>query len=99
MALVRPLSMATVRDVGHGLGRLVYYLDGRRRRVAIDNLRHAFPSKSSEEIAAIAQRVFAHFGAVLLELLKFAQLPVPEMSALVDVDGVERVDQAYERGR
>jgi KDO2-lipid IV(A) lauroyltransferase len=91
--------MQTVRGIGHRLGRLAFYVDRSRRRVALDNLRQAFPSRSPEEIETIAKGVFAHFGAVLLELMKFAGLSVAAMSALVDVEGADRVNQAYQRGR
>ena len=99
MALVRPLPMRTVRDIGHRLGRMAFYFDNSRRRIALENLSRAFPSRSRGEIENIARAMFAHFAAVLLELLKFATMTEAETRALVDVDGVERVNQAYEHGR
>src|SRR4051812_28053642 len=99
MLLVRPLPMRTVRAIGHRLGRLAFYFDNSRRRIALANLQHAFPSRSQSEIEGIARAMFAHFGAVLLELLKFATLTEPEMRELVDVEGADRVNQAYQQGR
>ena len=99
MALVRPLPMRTVRGIGQRLGGLAFYVDNSRRRVALENLTHAFPSRSRTEVEAIARAMFAHFGAVLLELLKFSTLTQAEMTALVDVDGADRVNQAYQQGR
>src|SRR6478736_525371 len=99
MTLVRPLPMRTVREIGHRLGRLAFYFDNSRRRIALENLSRAFPSRSREEVENIARAMFAHFAAVLLELLKFATMTEAETRALVDVDGVERVNQAYEHGR
>ncbi len=99
MLLVRPLPMRTVRAIGHRLGRLAFYFDNSRRRVALTNLQHAFPSRSRAEIEEIARAMFAHFAAVLLELLKFATLTDAEMHELVDVEGADRVNQAYQQGR
>ena len=99
MALVRPLPMRTVRDIGHRLGRMAFYFDNSRRRIALENLSRAFPSRSRGEIENIARAVFAHFAAVLLELLKFATMTEAETTALVDVDGADRVNQAYQHGR
>jgi KDO2-lipid IV(A) lauroyltransferase len=99
MALVRPLPMRTVRGIGQRLGGLAFYVDNSRRRVALENLTQAFPSRSRTEIETIARAMFSHFGAVLLELLKFSTLTQAEMSALVDVDGADRVNQAYQQGR
>jgi KDO2-lipid IV(A) lauroyltransferase len=99
MALVRRLPMRTVRTIGHRLGRLAFYFDNSRRRIALENLTNAFPSRSRPEIETIAQAMFAHFAAVLLELLKFATLTEAEMTALVDVEGTDRVTQAYQQGR
>jgi KDO2-lipid IV(A) lauroyltransferase len=99
MALVRPFPMRTVRDIGHRLGRLAFYFDNSRRRIALENLTHAFPSRSRTEIEGIARAMFGHFAAVLLELLKFATMSEAEMTALVDVEGADRVNQAYQHGR
>lgn len=98
-ALVRPLAMRTVRTIGQRLGRLAFYFDNSRRRVALENLTHAFPSRSRPEIEGIARAMFAHFGAVLLELLKWSTLTEAGMTALVDVDGADRVNHAYQQGR
>lgn len=98
-ALVKPLAMRTVRRIGQRLGRVAFYFDNSRRRVALENLTHAFPSRSRAEIEGIARAMFGHFAAVLLELLKLSTLTEAGMTALVDVDGADRVNQAYQQGR
>ena len=54
--------------------------------------RNSCPPYSTE--IYFAWKVFAHFGAVLLELLKFGTLTEEDMVRLVDVEGAERVNQA-----
>ena len=43
--------------------------------------------------------MFAHFGRLLLELMKFGTLSESQMREHMDVEGGERVQQAYQQGR
>ena len=99
LAVVRLMPMGVVRRTGHAIGDLAFYLDRFHRRIARENLTQAFPSRTPEQIEEIARAMFAHFGAVLLELLKFGTLTEEDMVRLVDVEGAERVNQAYQLGR
>ena len=98
-ALVRPLPMAIVRRLGRGFGRLAYVLDRPHRRVALENLAHAFPGRPAAERRALARAMFAHFGAVTLELLKCGSSSRAQLLAASEVEGEERVRQAYQQGR
>jgi Kdo2-lipid IVA lauroyltransferase/acyltransferase len=99
LALVRLMPMRTVRRTGHAIGRFAFHIDRFHRRIALQNLANAFPSRTADQIEEIAGATFAHFGAVLLELLKFGTLSEEDMVGLVDVEGAERVNQAYQLGR
>jgi len=96
---LRPLSMAAARRAGTAMGHLAYRLDRFHRRIAVDNLTHAFPSRSVAECEALTRAMFGHFGALLLELLKFGTLDGEQMLALIDSEGEERVRHAYAQGR
>ena len=98
-ALVARLPMRVVRRVGAGLGRLAYVLDRARRRTALENLAAAFPSRPARERRALARAMFAHFGSLLLELLKFASYTLGQIQAAVDIEGQERALQAYAQQR
>ena len=97
--VIRLMPMPAVRACGDLLGGAAYHLDRFHRRIAIDNLSHAFPSKSPAERRALARAMFGHFGSLLLELMKFGTLSEEEMLARVEFDGVERVRHAYDKGR
>lgn len=99
LAVVRRLSMKTVRRCGTLLGRMAYLADGTHRRIALDNLAAAFPSRSLAERKALTREMFAHFGSVLLELLKFGSLSTADMLALVEIDGEDRAWAAHEQRR
>jgi len=98
-ACLRPLPMAVVRRCGGALGRAVYFVDGFHRRIALANLAQAFPTRTAGERRAIARAMFAHFGRLLLELLKFGTLSESRMLAQIESEGEERVLQAYQHGR
>ena len=98
-ALMRGLPMATVRTCGHALGRALFWVDGFHRRIALENLASAFPSRSDADRRALAKAMFAHFGGLLLALLKFGSLSKAEMARLIEVEGTERVAHAHAQGR
>ena len=98
-AIVGLLPMRVVRRLGAALGRLAYAVDRAHRRIALDNLAAAFPSRAAAERRAMARAMFAHFGSLLLELLKFSTYTPERMLAAIDVEGEERARQAYDQQR
>ena len=87
------------RAAGTLLGRAVYTLDRTHRRIAHRNLASAFPTRPERERKAIARAAFAHFGRLLVELLKFSTLSEEAMLARVEFDGEDRARLAYAQGR
>ena len=74
-AVVRALPPRASGWLGAAIGYAFYVLDAPHRRLALDNLAAAFPSTSRRrELRAIARGVFAHFGCLLTELLRFSGL-------------------------
>jgi Kdo2-lipid IVA lauroyltransferase/acyltransferase len=98
-AMIRLCPMRTVRPLGTLLGLMFYAFDRVHRRVADTNLATAFPQRTAAERRAIVRRMFAHFGRVLCELLKFTTLSRGTMRGMVDLDGEDRARAAYARGR
>jgi len=98
-AVIALLPMRVVRRCGAALGGLAYAIDRTHRRTALDNLAAAFPSRPESERRAMARAMFAHFGSLLLELLKFSTYTPDQMIAAVEVEGLERARQAYQRQR
>jgi KDO2-lipid IV(A) lauroyltransferase len=97
--VVSLLPMRLVRRCGAALGRLAYALDAAHRRIALENLAAAFPSRPARERRMLARAMFAHFGSLLLELLKFGTYTPDQMHAAIDVEGEERARQAYQQQR
>jgi KDO2-lipid IV(A) lauroyltransferase len=91
--------MAGVLRAGTLLGRAFYLVDRGHRRLAIENLRAAFPLRSRAECVSIARRMFEHFGQLLMVLLKFSTLTPQQMLDHVEFEGEDRVRAAHARGR
>jgi Kdo2-lipid IVA lauroyltransferase/acyltransferase len=97
--LVSRLPRGAMLALGRGLGRIASDLDRRHTRLAAAQLRLAFPHWDEARVLCTAQDVYAHFGAVLLDVLWLARRSREEILALVDVEGGEHVEQAMAAGR
>jgi KDO2-lipid IV(A) lauroyltransferase len=98
-AVVRRLPDRWALALGAGIGSVFYVLDGSHRRLAVEQLRAAFPVRSVDECRAIARATFAHFGRLLVALLRFSTLSREAMRAHVEYDGEDRVRAALAAGK
>jgi Kdo2-lipid IVA lauroyltransferase/acyltransferase len=99
VAVVRMMPMRAVLAAGTLLGRAFYLFDRGHRRLAIENLRAAFPSRADTECHTICREMFSHFGRLLIVLLKFSTMRPDEMLARVEFEGEERVIHAHGQNR
>jgi KDO2-lipid IV(A) lauroyltransferase len=65
--LLHWLPLSLLAPLGRGLGRLLYWLIPKRRRIVHINLRLCFPGQSEAERTALAREHFALLGRSLLE--------------------------------
>ena len=93
------LPLTVVQFVGKLLGTIAYYVIGSRRRVAIDNLQHAFPHASSEELNAIAKGAFRNYGITMMEFLWFPRLTDDRMARMVNIKNREILKDGFSRGK
>ncbi len=98
-AVARRLPRPVVLAVGRRLGRLWGALDKRHLAIAADNLRRAFPEWDEARVQRTARGVYAHFGAVLMDLLWMEGRPAAQLLALADLEGVEHLQAARASGR
>jgi KDO2-lipid IV(A) lauroyltransferase len=99
IALVRVMPAALVDWCGGLIGRAVYVFDGTHRRIAARNVAAAFPGRSIAERRHIVRGAFAHFGRLLLQLLKFSTLSPAAMLASVEFEGEDHVRSAHAQGK
>jgi Kdo2-lipid IVA lauroyltransferase/acyltransferase len=72
VCILQALSAAAAERAANLLAWLAYHVDARHRRVADDNLRHAFPELSARERDRLVRRVYCHFCRLLFDVV---QLP------------------------
>jgi KDO2-lipid IV(A) lauroyltransferase len=87
------------RALGGLVGLAFYAADGRHRRLAVEQLRAAFPVRTPAECRSIARRTFIHFGQLLVEALHVSTRTPEELLAMIEFEGTERVHAALASGR
>ena len=97
--LAQALPHAAALHFGSALGRFTFSVVRMRRRVAIENLKSAFPEKSETELLKIALDTYRNLG---MSLVEYARLPVTtgaQMAERITVQGSENFDAALQRGK
>jgi KDO2-lipid IV(A) lauroyltransferase len=69
LCVVQALSLRAALRMAEGLAWLAYYVDRRHRRVADDNLRHAFPGYDDRQRDRLVRAVYRHFCMLLVEIV------------------------------
>jgi KDO2-lipid IV(A) lauroyltransferase len=70
VCVLQALSWPLAGKFADLLAWLAYHVDGRHRRVAHENLRHAFPGRYSEaELDALVWATYRHFAHLLVEIV------------------------------
>ncbi len=98
-AMVRRLPRRIVLAIGRRLGRAWGSLDRRHLAIAAENLHRALPEWDEARVQATVRGVYAHFGAVLLDILWAERRGGSEILALADIEGLEHLKAAQAAGR
>ncbi|MEJ0090290.1 MAG: hypothetical protein WDM80_11180 [Limisphaerales bacterium] len=86
VAILQALPLVWVARFGRAVGALAFWLDGRHRRVALDNLTMCFrDEKTPEEIYAIAKENFRRIGENFASAVKTASMSPWEMLPYFDL--------------
>jgi KDO2-lipid IV(A) lauroyltransferase len=93
-AIPRPILSA----FGAFLGWLIWVLRI-RRRVALENLRLAFPEKTEAERLTIARANYRHLGQMIPDFLRVPSMPAAELDRLLVFDGWENLVAAMALGK
>ena len=96
----RQLPHAWAMQLGSGIGKLLYYLLKKRRRIALDNLAIAF----GEDLAVsrrqeICKASFINLGKTCIEFLRFPKLSVETIWQEVTVEGSANLHAALGKGK
>jgi KDO2-lipid IV(A) lauroyltransferase len=98
--LVRVLPLSVSRPCGALLGWKAYRIFRIRRRVAVDNVRHALPIATSDAIAdRIACASYMNLGRSLMEFVSVERMDAEAVRGLVRFDSLSPLDDALAAGR
>ncbi len=97
--LFRLLPLRVAQRLGAALGLLAYALSARYRRVAIQNLRRAFPEWSHAHARRVARRVFRNFGVSMAEFFKAPSMTRAQIEQILTLEGREHLDAAFSDGK
>jgi lauroyl/myristoyl acyltransferase len=99
IAFIQLLPLKLTARLGRAGGALAFYLDGRHRRVVLDNLTMCFgKEKSAEEIHAIAQENFRRIGENYLSAIKTATMNFDQLKPHLEFSGFDRLPQKRDDG-
>lgn len=96
--IARSLSFTSAGKVGALLGRSVYNFTSLRKNVTHENLAHAFPTHSQEDIQQIARGAFENYGRAVLEMLWSGGQSEEVLKRVVSIKNPELLQRLNERG-
>ena len=67
MRALAPLPLTWIRALGSAMGHLLFLFAGRRRRIALTNLRLVYPEWTEARRRAVARRSFVYFSQAFLD--------------------------------
>jgi KDO2-lipid IV(A) lauroyltransferase len=86
--------------LGRYFGRLAYQLDARHRRIAVENFRAAFPDSDGQRADETIRKCYEFFSAYLFDMLTcFPGLDMSKRARDFDIEGIEYLESAYQRGK
>ena len=86
-ALSGGLPEPLARAMGTVIGLAFYAVDGGHRRLAQAQLEAAFPTRSRTECRRIARQTFAHFGRMVVAVLRASTQSPGEFLRHIEVEG------------
>jgi len=97
--LVGWMPYPLVRLLGTTIGLTFHVIDRQHRRLAVSQLRAAFPMRSEDECRAIARQTFIHFGLSLVTVLRASTRSPAALLDVMEVEGLEHVKGALNAGK
>lgn len=85
--------------IGQGLGKLLYFLPTKLGTITEQNIQICFPEMSTKDRKALAKKSMASVGVGLVEAAMAWWLPDDKLNYLVDIHGLEYVEQSFAKGK
>ncbi len=97
--IVRLLPWESSLRLGDWVGTFTFRVLKVRRKVALDNLRRAFPEKTHEELERIAHRAYRNFVKMTIEYIRFPDLSPQKVLQMVRIPDTSLLEWAKRNGR
>lgn len=97
--LLGALPLSAARAVGIAMGRVVYFLHPRLRRVGLRNLELGFPHATNAERTRILKGVFKTLGRQLGDFAHLPRINRANVEKVVVYSGLEHYEATRQRGR
>jgi KDO2-lipid IV(A) lauroyltransferase len=91
-AVAGGLPPATGAWLGRRLGDVAFAVAGRRRRLALDNLRTAFPDLPVAARRRLGRRSFQHLGTIGVELSRLLARPLARTLEGITIEGLDHLE-------
>jgi KDO2-lipid IV(A) lauroyltransferase len=88
-----------VQRFGSVFGAFIFSVIGLRKKLVLDNLRHAFPEKNDEEITAIAKASFQNLFTAYFEILYLDKLTADQIHRDISFPEIEKFKSYLQSGK
>lgn len=99
LAIFGSIPLAVRREIFKAISLIIYHFSPARRRIAIDNLRCAYPEKSAPDLIKITKGVYRNIGIVAAEFFQIPSLTRKNIHGLVDCEGLENLSRAMAKNK
>ena len=93
-------SKRRAERIAHFFGKILFNVDKKHRKIALDNLTYAFGhEKQFQEIEEIARQVFINLVKIVFEIAWSLHLKESQFTEHFKIDGYHNIKNAYQKGR
>lgn len=85
-------------EAGRSLGRIIFRLDRKHRRVSLNNLAAAFPRLEEKELSKLSRSSFENIGKLMIEVI-FQKRREKTLLSVTTIEGWENLHEASRDGR
>jgi KDO2-lipid IV(A) lauroyltransferase len=97
--LVCSISLKTALKIGDFVGDFIFYALKIRKKVAIENLKRAFPEKIEKELIEITHRLYRNVGRLIVEFARLPLLDEKVINEICDIEGEDVLKTALFEGK
>lgn len=98
-SLIANIPLQHIVGAGKILGRLIYIVDMRHRRIVRRNLKFVYPHWSHDHIKKMTKHVFQHLGITVLEICQMTCFSKEHFRAKVNIKGKRHLMKAMEKNK